>query len=258
MDKEVKAPLRIKELKAWLLPRIPSKRLGVWSGWSLCLKLPSEELAVLLIKKYKNQTNKIIKRTCFRITSVPSSFAHLELSCSRWPEWRGRADLGGLGGWGGRPCPAQGRARRNVKKKKKKKNRITSVKKKKLVPQFLAFVNTAAEAGALGGLNSGHYHPMAWVGVGTYLATSGGLDLTQSFMKVPKAIWRWAWGGEGGSGTGAPWSSQGHSMQTVVSFSQLGQVWGGQQLSAPGGPQSGQLSPHPPAHRGGLEKQEGC
>lgn len=118
MDNEVKAPLKIKELKAWLLPRIPSKRLGVWSGWSLCLKFPSEELAVLLIKKYKNQTNKIIKRTCYRIISVPSSFAHLELSCSQQPEWRGRAVLGGLGG--GRVCRALARAtRRNVKKKKK-------------------------------------------------------------------------------------------------------------------------------------------
>lgn len=50
--------------------RVPSEGLGVWSGWSLCLKFPSEGLAVLLVKKCKNQTNKIIKRTSFRIPSV--------------------------------------------------------------------------------------------------------------------------------------------------------------------------------------------
>lgn len=88
---------------------------------------------------------------------------------------------------------------------------------------------------------------------------SGSLDLTQSFMKVPKAIWRGASGGEGGSGTGAPWSSQGHSMQTQLSLLPSWGRSGGreQQLSAPEGPQSGQLSPHPQAHRGGLEKQGG-
>lgn len=45
---------------------------------------------------------------------IPSSFARPELHCSRRPERRGRAALGGLGGTGGgaRPGAARGTLRR--------------------------------------------------------------------------------------------------------------------------------------------------